>query len=73
VVGLNAMAPWLEWGLVLVLVVASAVFAVWRLMPAAWRLRWQVRFGWRAGSGNCGCDACPTTKPTNANSVTPAQ
>lgn len=64
------MPSWLEWGLVLALVVASAVFAVWRLMPTAWRLRWQVRFGWRAGGGNCGCDACPATKPINANSAT---
>lgn len=67
------MPPWLEWGLVLALVFASALFALWRLLPAVWRLRWQVRFGWRVASGTCGCDACPATNAGSANSGTPRQ
>ena len=63
------MPAWLEWMLVLTLVIASGVFALWRLLPAAWRLRWQVRMGWRVDASACGCDACPTAKPVSANSV----
>lgn len=67
------MPVWVEWGLVGALVLASAVFALWRLLPAAWRLQWQVRFGWRVASGNCGCDACPASTAASTNSRTPRQ
>ena len=53
------MAPWLEWTLVLVLVLASTAYAAWRLLPQTWRVLLQVRLGWRATASGCACDACP--------------
>lgn len=68
-----AVAVWAEWALVLALVVASAVFALWRLLPATWRLRWQVRLGWRVAASACGCEACPTPKSIAAKPVLPPE
>lgn len=56
----------LEWFVVALLVGASALFALWRLMPTAWRIRLQVRLGWRVRDADCGCDACPGTHPRDS-------
>ena len=56
---------WLEWTVVVLLVVGSALFALWRLLPAAWRVRLQVRLGWRVRDAACGCESCPATPPTD--------
>ncbi|MEY4377154.1 MAG: hypothetical protein RJB26_1704 [Pseudomonadota bacterium] len=62
------MPLWVEWLLVALLVAGSSVYALWRLLPTTWRLRWQVRFGWRVAADACGCDGCPPAKASTANS-----
>jgi hypothetical protein len=53
------MSLWLQWGIVMLLVSGSLLFALWRLLPVVWRVRLQVRFGWRVGASAGGCAACP--------------
>lgn len=47
--------------LVYAIVIAAAVYAVWRLMPAAWRQRLGGQPGGCGdGSGGGGCSNCPS-------------
>jgi hypothetical protein len=63
---MSSGTSWLEWIVVALLVAGSVLFAVWRLIPTAWRVRLQVWLGWRVRNGDCGCAACPGTAPRDS-------
>ena len=59
--------------IVAAIVIASTAYAVWSLMPAAWRGALLRRFGRTpAPSGGCGgCGGCGSASPTTAPAAGP--